>query len=128
MQLKRLGDREGARARLQCEGTREGVDPARAAQHGAVPGNGIRRLRALGDAPENGVEVVGGRSMDAVENAGREGEVAGRRDRAELDELRAGVGRLELAGDQEMGLELLDEGERGASLKQRVQRVHPSLA
>lgn len=124
MQLHRLGDREGARASLQGEGARERVDPAGAAQHGAVPRDGTGGLGALGDAPEDGVEVVRGGEVDAVENAGREREVAGRRDCAELDEPRAGVGRLELAGDQQMGLELLDAGEGGAFLKQRVQRLH----
>lgn len=124
MQLKRLGDGESARAGLQREGAGERVDPARAAPHGAVPTDGLGGFGAQGDAPEDGVEVVRGGEADEAEDAGGEGEVAGGRNGAELDEPRAGGGGLELAGDQEMGLELLDAGEGGAPLQQRVQPPH----
>lgn len=72
-------------------------------------------MRALHQAADNGIEVIGKRSWDLVENRDSKGERAKGGDGTKIEEFGANAA-VEGAGCDEVSLELLYVGEGRASL------------
>lgn len=116
MKLKSFGSSQDACASFQSERARQGIQSERPTLHGSIPLEGGRRFRALDQAADNGIEVIGKRASDLAENDNGKGERAKGGDGAKVEELGAGAAGLEVAGGDEVSLELLYVGEGGASL------------
>lgn len=67
MDLHGLGPSQGTRACFENKGAREGVSSVGPAEDQTVPGDGGCGLEGLGEAAEDGVEVVGGGGVDLAE-------------------------------------------------------------
>lgn len=87
MNLKGFNPGQSTSAGLECKGTSKGIRFGMGTTHGDITRDSIDGLVGSGKAADNGIPIIGGRVVYAIENKGGIREVAGRGGGTKVKEL-----------------------------------------